>query len=102
MCTNFTALRFVSRRLPGSYGLLYERDDEIRIPPGPNAFRVTVLAPRCTPRPPRRRAHRLTRKAGGGPIRRTSAARVGYSADRRCSTAAWWISALRGIAAVAQ
>lgn len=37
-------LRFVSRRLPGSYGLLYERDDEMRIPPGPNAFRVTVLA----------------------------------------------------------
>lgn len=37
-------LRFVSRRPPGSYGLLYERDDEMRIPPGPNAFRVTVLA----------------------------------------------------------
>ncbi|WP_372491293.1 Imm7 family immunity protein [Amycolatopsis tucumanensis] len=44
MCTNFTALRFVSRRLPGSYGLLYERDDEMRIPPGPNAFPVTPLA----------------------------------------------------------
>lgn len=30
--------------LPGSWGLLYERDDETTLPPGPNAFRVTVLA----------------------------------------------------------
>ncbi|WP_434444219.1 Imm7 family immunity protein [Lentzea sp. E54] len=35
---------FVRTRLPGSWGLLYERDDETTLPPGPNAFRVTVLA----------------------------------------------------------
>jgi hypothetical protein len=37
-------LGFVAARLPGSYGLLYERDDERIEPPGPNAFRVRVLA----------------------------------------------------------
>ena len=33
-----------SRKLPGSWGLIYERDDEMLDPPGPNAFRVRVLA----------------------------------------------------------
>jgi hypothetical protein len=37
-------LELVGQRLPGSWGLLYERDDEMPVPPGPNAFRVTVLA----------------------------------------------------------
>lgn len=36
-------LRFLARRLPGSYGVLYDRDDELTVPPGPNAFRVRVL-----------------------------------------------------------
>jgi hypothetical protein len=35
----------IARRLPGSWGLIYERDDEMPDPPGPNAFRVRVLAP---------------------------------------------------------
>ncbi|WP_230415425.1 Imm7 family immunity protein [Micromonospora tarapacensis] len=37
-------LQFVARRLPGSYGLLYEKDEEMPVPPGPNAFRVHVMA----------------------------------------------------------
>jgi len=37
-------LAFVTERLPGSWGLGYERDDEMQSPPGPNAFRVRVLA----------------------------------------------------------
>jgi hypothetical protein len=37
-------IELVRQRLPGSWGLLYERDDEMEGPPGPNAFRVTVLA----------------------------------------------------------
>jgi len=37
-------LRFVASHLPGSYGLLYERDDSMPVPPGPGAFRVRVLA----------------------------------------------------------
>jgi hypothetical protein len=37
-------LNFLARRLPGSWGMLYERDDEMPVPPGPNAFRVRVLA----------------------------------------------------------
>jgi hypothetical protein len=37
-------LAFLARRLPGSYGLLYDRDDERVEPPGGNAFRVRVLA----------------------------------------------------------
>jgi hypothetical protein len=37
-------VEFVRSRLPGAWGLLYERDDEMPDPPGPNAFRVTVLA----------------------------------------------------------
>ena len=36
-------LDLVSQRLPGSWGILYERDDEMPVPPGPNAFRVTVF-----------------------------------------------------------
>jgi hypothetical protein len=35
---------FLIERLPGSYGLLYERSDEGPQPPGPGAFRVRVLA----------------------------------------------------------
>jgi len=34
----------VNAELPASYGLLYERDDEARDWPGPNAFKVTVIA----------------------------------------------------------
>ena len=42
---DLTALvEFLARRLPGSYGVLYERDDERVDPPGNNAFRVRVLA----------------------------------------------------------
>jgi hypothetical protein len=37
-------LTLLATRLPGSYGLLYERDDETTEPPGPNAFKVRVLA----------------------------------------------------------
>ena len=37
-------LRFISGRLPGSWGLLYERDDEATAAPGPNAYRVRVVA----------------------------------------------------------
>lgn len=37
-------LAVIARRLPGSYGLIYERDDEMPAPTGPNAFRVRVLA----------------------------------------------------------
>ncbi|MFI2577742.1 Imm7 family immunity protein [Streptomyces rochei] len=37
-------LEFVARRLPGSYGLLYEKDEEMPVPPGPNAFLVHVMA----------------------------------------------------------
>jgi hypothetical protein len=37
-------LELVSQRLPGSWGLLYERDDEMSAPPGPNSYRVSVLA----------------------------------------------------------
>ncbi|MFI6782575.1 Imm7 family immunity protein [Micromonospora sp. NPDC050276] len=36
-------LEFVTRRLPGSFGLLYERDDDMPVPPGPNAFRAQVM-----------------------------------------------------------
>jgi Immunity protein 7 len=34
----------IARKLPGSWGLIYERDDEMSDPPGSNAFRVRVLA----------------------------------------------------------
>jgi len=37
-------LAVIARRLPGSWGLIYERDDEMPDPPGPNAFRVRVMA----------------------------------------------------------
>ncbi len=39
-------LGFLAERLPGSYGLLYERSDEddMPTPPGPGGFRVRVLA----------------------------------------------------------
>ena len=37
-------LATIARRLPGSYGLIYERDDEMSPPYGPNAFRIRVLA----------------------------------------------------------
>ncbi|MEV6802610.1 Imm7 family immunity protein [Micromonospora rifamycinica] len=37
-------LEFVTRHLPGSFGILYERDDETSAPPGPNSFRVQVMA----------------------------------------------------------
>ena len=45
-------LAIIARKLPGSWGLIYERDDEMPDPPGPNAFRVRVLARgRITERP---------------------------------------------------
>jgi Immunity protein 7 len=37
-------LAIIARKFPGSWGLIYERDDEMPEPPGPNAFRVRVLA----------------------------------------------------------
>lgn len=37
-------LDHLARTLPGSRGILYERDDETTAPPGPNAYRVRVLA----------------------------------------------------------
>jgi hypothetical protein len=37
-------LEIIARKLPGSWGLIYERDDEMPDPPGPNAFRVRMLA----------------------------------------------------------
>ncbi len=37
-------LATIARRLPGSWGLVYERDDEMPAPYGPNAFRVKVMA----------------------------------------------------------
>ncbi|MBP2323274.1 hypothetical protein JOF56_003659 [Kibdelosporangium banguiense] len=37
-------LAFLAEHLPGSYGLMYERDDEMTEPPGGNAFRVRRLA----------------------------------------------------------
>lgn len=37
-------LELVARRLPGSWGLIYDRSDEMPDPPGRNAFRVRVVA----------------------------------------------------------
>lgn len=37
-------LELIRARLPGSFGLVYERDDEASESPGPNAFKVTRLA----------------------------------------------------------
>lgn len=37
-------LAWLAEKLPGSYGLLHERSDELPGPPGPGAFRVRVLA----------------------------------------------------------
>jgi hypothetical protein len=37
-------VELVARLLPGSWGMIYERDDAMPDPPGPNAFRVRVLA----------------------------------------------------------
>jgi hypothetical protein len=37
-------LGLVAELLPGSYGILYESDDERVDPPGGNAFRVRVMA----------------------------------------------------------
>lgn len=37
-------LQHVARRLPGSWGLAYDRDDEMPEPAGGNSFRVRVLA----------------------------------------------------------
>lgn len=37
-------LSVIARKLPGSWGLVYERDDDMPSPPGPNGFRVRTLA----------------------------------------------------------
>ncbi|RSM46041.1 hypothetical protein DMA12_12205 [Amycolatopsis balhimycina DSM 5908] len=37
-------LEYVARRFPGSWGMLYERSDDMDTPPGPGAFRVRVMA----------------------------------------------------------
>ncbi len=37
-------LAFVVDRLPGSWGIVYDRDDAMPDPPGPNAFRARVIA----------------------------------------------------------
>jgi hypothetical protein len=39
-----TLIELVARLLPGSWGMIYERDDAMPDPPGPNAFRVRVMA----------------------------------------------------------
>jgi Immunity protein 7 len=35
---------FIADKLPGSFGLVYDRDAAMPDPPGPNAFRVRVVA----------------------------------------------------------
>jgi len=37
-------LLWIAERFPGSYGLLYERADEMSEPPGPGSFRVRRMA----------------------------------------------------------
>ena len=37
-------LTMIAHELPGSWGLVYERDDEMPDPPGVNAFRVRKVA----------------------------------------------------------
>jgi Immunity protein 7 len=37
-------LSLIARKLPGSWGLVYDRDDEMPKPFGSNSFRVRVLA----------------------------------------------------------
>jgi hypothetical protein len=37
-------LQYVATRFPGSWGLLYERSDDLVELPGPGAFRVRVMA----------------------------------------------------------
>ncbi|MEV4703381.1 Imm7 family immunity protein [Actinoplanes sp. NPDC049316] len=37
-------LGLIARVLPGSYGLVHDRADEMPMPPGPGMFRVRVLA----------------------------------------------------------
>lgn len=37
-------LEYVAQLLPGSFGLLYERDEEMTGAPGQNGFRVRVMA----------------------------------------------------------
>jgi hypothetical protein len=37
-------LERVTESLPESWGLVYDRDDEMPVPPGPNAFRVRTIA----------------------------------------------------------
>jgi hypothetical protein len=37
-------IALVAQRLPGSWGLVYDRDDEMSCPPGPNGFRVRIIA----------------------------------------------------------
>lgn len=37
-------LELICRELPGSWGMLYERDDELVEWPGSNAFKATVMA----------------------------------------------------------
>ena len=39
-----TLLLWIAERFPGSYGILYERADEMPEPPGPGAFRVRRMA----------------------------------------------------------
>ncbi|MFI7382338.1 Imm7 family immunity protein [Streptomyces sp. NPDC049813] len=39
-----TLVIFIAERFPGAWGLLYERSDDLPVPPGPSAFRVRVLA----------------------------------------------------------
>jgi hypothetical protein len=37
-------IAWIAARLPGSWGLVYDRDDEMPEPHGPNRFRVRVIA----------------------------------------------------------
>jgi immunity protein 7 of polymorphic toxin system len=37
-------LQYIADRFPGSWGILYERSDDMDKPPGPGVFRVRVMA----------------------------------------------------------
>ena len=37
-------LALIVTSLPGSWGLVYDRDDAMPVPPGPNAYRARVIA----------------------------------------------------------
>ena len=40
----YALVSFIAARFPGAWGLLYERADDLPVPPGQGAFQVHVLA----------------------------------------------------------